>query len=164
MAPCIALDDFLRALARTPRRSTRRSQWIKTGQGNAFNSDGYSDRVVEASPERGPEALEGDAICVQAASQVGGGRRAVSKRKPAAESHSREKGYVGNKTKHVVESGDPQAQLPLGRKPRRNNTRGGQATPFRIRKGVVRKRRMPVNELVLVNSTADCEPIHGVHL
>ncbi|KAI9787130.1 MAG: hypothetical protein M1839_003365 [Geoglossum umbratile] len=177
MTSCIALDDFLRALARTPRRSAHKSQKVKASLGDALESNASLDKTTEnefvlrdnqaslgtiggdITPDHQSQSnhISAGAVHTRMASQVGEEHQAVSKRKPAAQSYSRKKRSIANETGRVLVSGDGQAQLPPAGKSRRK-ARDSQTTASHIRRGVVRKRRALVNELVLVNSIADYQP------
>jgi hypothetical protein len=183
MTSCIALDDFLRALARTPRRSAHKSRQVKASLGDDLESNASLDKTTgdefvlrdnraslgtiggDVTPDHQSQSnrISVGAVHTQAASQVGEEHQAVGKRKPAVQSYSRKKRSIVNETRRITVSGDGQAQLPPGGRSRRK-ARGGQTTTSRIRKGVVRKRRALVNELVLVNSIPDYQPTQGVCL
>ncbi|KAH0548574.1 hypothetical protein GP486_007882 [Trichoglossum hirsutum] len=159
MASRISLDDFLRALARTPRRSARGPrEREKLGLGNALGTMGGSI-VPDHQPQLNENfTIQADTVRVQMVSPgKEGHQRVVSKRKPGAPSYSRKRRAVGNNAGHNVECDDTQAQQLPGR----NTHREGQAVPSRTRKvAVARKRRVPVNELVIVKRIEDdVEPV-----
>ncbi|KAH0542011.1 hypothetical protein FGG08_003560 [Glutinoglossum americanum] len=189
MTSRIGLDDFMRALARTPRRSVRRRQRDKAelGLGSALEGGTLLTKAAgnesvspegQVSPRRitGPRAVgltsipdhklqpdennkiqDGDAYDQSASPSEEAHLGAISKLKHIASTYLGEKRSVGGGTECTVGKAqtDRRPRLAVG---------NDQFTLSRKRKGVVRKRRAPASELVLVSRTTDdsvlhCEPV-----